>query len=475
MTQLKHYEIVVIGAGPGGYAAAFRAADLGKRVLLIDRDNELGGVCLNRGCIPSKALLHISKVMSEAEHLSKMGVTYSKPAIDIDQVRAHINKIVSQLNGGIAQMAKARKVDTIQGLAAFKSNSELNIETEDGHISISFDKCIIAAGSTSAMIPGVPNDHPSILTSKTALDLVDIPEKLLVIGGGVIGLELGQVYAALGSRVSVVEFLPTLLPGTDPDLVKPLQRKLKNQFESILVSSKVISVETNENGTLTVAIENDKGTKRESFNKVLVSVGRKPNSNFLNLDSTDIEMDDFGFINVDVYQRTSIKNIFAIGDIAGNPMLAHKATHEGKVAAEVASGHPAAFDARAIPSVVYTDPEVAWAGLTEIEAKENNISYESGDFPWAASGKALAIGANQGKTKILFDPETKQVLGVGIVGPGAGDLISEGMLAIEMGADAEDIGLTIHPHPTLSETFAAAAEMFSGTITDLYIPKKKRH
>jgi len=475
MTQLKHYEIVVIGAGPGGYAAAFRAADLGKRVLLVDRDNELGGVCLNRGCIPSKALLHISKVMSEAEHLSKMGVTYSKPAIDIDQVRAHINKIVSQLNGGIAQMAKARKVDTIQGLAAFKSNSELNIETEDGHISISFDKCIIAAGSTSAMIPGVPNDHPSILTSKTALDLVDIPEKLLVIGGGVIGLELGQVYAALGSRVSVVEFLPTLLPGTDPDLVKPLQRKLKNQFESILVSSKVISVETNENGTLTVAIENDKGTKRESFNKVLVSVGRKPNSNFLNLDSTDIEMDDFGFINVDVYQRTSIKNIFAIGDIAGNPMLAHKATHEGKVAAEVASGHPAAFDARAIPSVVYTDPEVAWAGLTEIEAKEKNISYESGDFPWAASGKALAIGANQGKTKILFDPETKQVLGVGIVGPGAGDLISEGMLAIEMGADAEDIGLTIHPHPTLSETFAAAAEMFSGTITDLYIPKKKRH
>ena len=475
MTELKHYEIVVIGAGPGGYAAAFRAADLGKQVLLIDRDNALGGVCLNRGCIPSKALLHISKVMSDAEHLSKMGVTYSKPAIDIDQVRAHKNKIVSQLNDGIAQMAKARKVDTIQGLAAFKSNLELNIETEDGHISISFDKCIIAAGSTSAMIPGVSNDHPSILTSKTALDLVDIPEKLLVIGGGVIGLELGQVYAAFGSRVSVVEFLPTLLPGTDPDLVKPLQRKLKNQFESILVSSKVISVEINEDGTLTVAIENDKGITREIFNKVLVSVGRKPNSNFLNLDSTDIEMNDLGFINVDVYQRTSIKNIFAIGDIAGNPMLAHKATHEGKVAAEVASGHPAAFDARAIPSVVYTDPEVAWTGLTEIEAKEKNISYESGDFPWAASGKALAMGANQGKTKIIFDPETKQVLGVGIVGPGAGDLISEGTLAIEMGADAEDIGLTIHPHPTLSETFSAAAEMFSGTITDLYIPKKKSY
>jgi dihydrolipoamide dehydrogenase len=372
-------------------------------------------------------------------------------------------------------MAKARKVDTIKGLATFKSNSELNIETEDGHISISFGKCIIAAGSASAMIPGVPKDHPSILTSKTALDLIDIPEKLLVIGGGVIGLELGQVYAALGSHVSVVEFLPTLLPGTDPDLVKPLQQKLKTQFESILVSSKVISVETNEDGTLTVAIENDKGIDRKNYNKVLVSVGRKPNSSFLNLDSTDIEINDFGFINVDVYQRTSIKNIFAIGDIAGNPMLAHKATHEGKVAAEVASGHPAAFDAKAIPSVVYTDPEVAWAGLTELEAKEQSISYEKGEFPWGASGKALAMGVNQGKTKILFDPETKQVLGVGIVGPNAGDLISEGMLAIEMGADSEDIGLTIHPHPTLSETFAAAAEMFSGTITDLYIPKKKRH
>jgi dihydrolipoamide dehydrogenase len=475
MTELKHYEIVVIGAGPGGYAAAFRAADLGKQVLLVDRDNELGGVCLNRGCIPSKALLHISKVMSDAEHLSKMGVTFGKPSIDIDQLRTHKNKIVSQLNGGIAQMAKLRKVNTIKGMAKFKSNSELNIVTEDGHRSISFGKCIIAAGSTSVMIPGVPKDHPSILTSKTALDLVDIPEKLLVIGGGVIGLELGQVYSVLGSRVSVVEFLPTLLPGTDPDLVKPLQRKLKNQFESIFVSSKVISFETNEDGTLTVSIENDEGIERKNFNKVLVSVGRKPNSNFLNLDSADIEMNEFGFINVDVYQRTSTKNIFAIGDIAGNPMLAHKATHEGKVAAEVASGHPAAFDAKAIPSVVYTDPEVAWAGLTEIEAKEKNIPYETGDFPWAASGKALTIGASQGKTKILFDPETKQVLGVGIVGPGAGDLISEGMLAIEMGADTEDIGLTIHPHPTLSETFSAAAEMFSGTITDLYIPKKKRH
>ena len=475
MTGTKHAEIVVIGAGPGGYAAAFRASDLGKQILLIDKDPTLGGVCLNRGCIPSKALLHISKVMDETKSLAKMGVTYGEPKIDLEAIRAHKDKIVSQLSGGITQMAKVRNVETIQGSATFKSNSELNIETENGHVSVSFDKCIIATGSTSAMIPGVPADHPSVLTSRTALDLVDIPERLLVIGGGIIGLELGQVYAALGSQVSVVEFLPNLLPGTDPDLVKPLQRKLKKQFESILLSSKVTSVELNDDGTLTVTIENDKGTTTKVYNKVLVAVGRKPNSNLLNLDSTDIEMDERGFINVDVYRRTSVKNIFAIGDIAGNPMLAHKATHEGKVAAEVASGHSAAFDVRAIPSVVYTDPEVAWAGLTEIEAKENRISYEKGEFPWAASGKAIAMGANQGKTKILFDPESKQVLGVGIVGPGAGDMISEGMLAIEMGADADDIGLTVHPHPTLGETFAAAAEAFSGTITDLYIPKNKGH
>ena len=475
MTGTKHAEIVVIGAGPGGYAAAFRASDLGKQVLLIDKDPTLGGVCLNRGCIPSKALLHISKVMDETKSLAKMGVTYGEPKIDLEAIRAHKDKIVSQLSGGITQMAKVRNVETIQGSATFNSNSELNIETENGHVSVSFDKCIIATGSTSAMIPGVPADHPSVLTSRTALDFVDIPERLLVIGGGIIGLELGQVYAALGSQVSVVEFLPNLLPGTDPDLVKPLQRKLKKQFESILLSSKVTSVEPNDDGTLTVTIENDKGTTTKVYNKVLVAVGRKPNSNLLNLDSTDIEMDERGFINVDVYRRTSVKNIFAIGDIAGNPMLAHKATHEGKVAAEVASGHSAAFDVRAIPSVVFTDPEVAWAGLTEIEAKENGISYEKGEFPWAASGKAIAMGANQGKTKILFDPESKQVLGVGIVGPGAGDMISEGMLAIEMGADADDIGLTVHPHPTLGETFAAAAEAFSGTITDLYIPKNKGH
>jgi len=472
MTKSIHSEIVVMGAGPGGYAAAFRAADLGKKVLLIDKDPTLGGVCLNRGCIPSKALLHISKVMDEASHLSSMGVTYGKPDIDLDAIRAHKDKIVAQLNEGIAQIAKARKVESIRGTATFKSNSELKVKTENSDISVSFDKCIIATGSTSAMIPGVAADHPSVLTSRTALDLVDIPERLLVIGGGIIGLELGQVYAALGSQVSVVEFLPNLLPGTDPDLVKPLHRKLKKQFQSILLSSKVTSVEPNDDGTLNVTIDNDKETLMQVYDKVLVSVGRKPNTNLLNINATDVEVDQQGFIHVDVYRRTSVKNIFAIGDIAGNPMLAHKATHEGKVAAEVASGHPAAFDVRAIPSVVFTDPEIAWAGLTETEAKENDVAYEKGEFPWTASGKAIIMGAKQGKTKILFDPETKQVLGVGIVGSGAGDMISEGMLAIEMGADAEDIGLTIHPHPTLGETFGMAAEVFQGTITDLYIPKK---
>ena len=473
MVETKHTEIVVIGAGPGGYAAAFRAADLGKQVLLIDRDPELGGVCLNRGCIPSKALLHISRVMDEASHLEKMGVNYGDPKIDLNAVQTHKNKIVSQLNNGIAQLAKARKVETLQGLASFVSNTELNVKTGTGDISVIFNQCIIAAGSTSAMISGIPAEHSSVLTSRTALELEDIPERLLVIGGGVIGLEIGQVYAAFGSSVSVVEFLPNLLPGTDLDLVKPLQRKLKKQFEFIWVSSKVTKAELNKNETLTVTIKNDQGITKEIFNKILVSVGRKPNTGLLNTEATDIKVNEHGFIDVDVYQRTSVKHIFAIGDIVGDPMLAHKATHEGKVAAEVASGHPAAFDVRAIPSVVYTDPEIAWAGLTETKAEENNISYEKGEFSWSASGKAAIMGANQGKTKILFNPDTKQVLGVGIVGYGAGDMISEGMLAIEMGADAEDISLTVHPHPTLGETFSAAADVFNGTITDLYVPPKK--
>ena len=472
MNKNTQVEIAVIGAGPGGYAAAFRAADLGKKVLLIDRDPNLGGVCLNRGCIPSKALLHISKVMDEAEALSKMGVTYDEPNINLEAIREHKSRIVSQLNGGIAKMAKARSVETIEGLATFKSNNELIVENKDGPTTITFQSCIIASGSSSSMIPGVLSDHPSILTSKTALDLVDVPERLLVIGGGVIGLELGQVYAALGSSISVVEFLPSLVPGADQDIIRPLERKLKKQFEAIMLSSKVLNIEAKKDGSLEVTIEGKSGKSKETYDKVLIAVGRKPNIELLKLDNTDISLDEEGFIDVDVYQRTSVKNIFAIGDIIGNPMLAHKATHEGKVAAEVASGVPSAMDARAIPSVIYTDPEVAWVGLTETEAKKNEIDYKKGEFPWAASGRAIAVGANQGKTKILFDPDTKKVLGVGIVGPSAGDIISEGVLAIEMGADAVDVGLTVHPHPTLGETTGMAAEAFEGTITDLYVPKK---
>ena len=472
MTNEKHIDLVVIGSGPGGYAAAFRASDLGQKVLLIDRDSELGGVCLNRGCIPSKALLHISKVIDETKHLSKIGVSFSKPQIDLGAVRDHKNKIVSQLNTGIKQLAKVRKVETMQGLASFLSDNQILVEGNSGTAKITFKKCIIAAGSSSSLIPGLPKDHPSVLTSKTALDLVDIPESLLVIGGGVIGVELGQVYASLGSDVSVVEFLPGLIPGADKDIVKPLQRKLKKQFASIMLSSKVISVNANKNKTLTVEIENEKGVETKTYHKVLISVGRKPNTGLLKVENADINVNDRGYIEVDEYQRTSQKNIFAIGDIVGNPMLAHKATHEGKVAAEVASGHPAVMDPKAIPSVVYTDPEVAWTGLTETEAKKDKIPYEKGEFPWAASGKAQILNASQGKTKILFDPETKQVLGAGIVGPSAGDLICEAALAIEMGSDAEDIGLTVHPHPTLGETFAAAAEVYLGTMTDLYTPSK---
>ena len=472
MSKNKQVEVAVIGAGPGGYAAAFRAADLGKKVVLIDRDPNLGGVCLNRGCIPSKALLHISKVMDEAKALSKMGVTYNEPKIDLKAIREHKNRIVNQLNGGIAKMAKARSVETIEGVAKFKSNNELMVETKEGSRLITFENCIIASGSTSAMIPGVLSDHPSILTSKTALDLVDLPERLLVVGGGVIGLELGQVYATLGSSVSVVEYLPNLVPGADQDIIRPLQRKLKKQFKSIILSSKVLNIEAKKDSSLEVTIEGKVGRSKEVYDKVLIAVGRKPNTELLKLENTGISLDELGFIDVDVYQRTAVKNIFAIGDIVGNPMLAHKATHEGKVAAEVASGRPSAMDARVIPSVIYTDPEVAWVGLTEVEAKKNEIMYEKGEFPWAASGRAIAVGANQGKTKILFDPETKKVLGVGIVGPSAGDIISEGALAIEMGADAVDVGLTVHPHPTLGETIGMAAEAFEGTITDLYVPKK---
>ena len=474
MSNNKHTDILVIGSGPGGYAAAFRAADLGREVTLVDKDPTLGGVCLNRGCIPSKTLLHIAKVLEEAESLKKMGVTFTKPTIDIDLVRDWKNNVVSQLSGGIGQMAKARKVNTVQAEATFLSDNEVQLKSESSTEIITFDHCVIASGSSSSIIPGIPFDNKNVLTSKTALDLKKIPESLLVIGGGYIGLEMGTVFSALGSSVSVAEFLPNLLPGADSDLVKPLARKLKKEFSEIHLSTKITKVEQAKSGVMDVTMEKNGEEITKQYEQVLVSVGRKPNTEKMGVDKTNIKVNEQGFISVDKYQQTSVKNIFAIGDIVGNPMLAHKATHEGKVAAEVICGLPAAFDAKAIPAVIFTDPEIAWVGVTETEAKESGIPYEKGEFPWAASGKSLALGRNEGRTKILFDKDTKRTIGVGIVGPNAGDLISEGALAIEMGADAEDISLTVHPHPTLGETFANAAEVFEGTVTDLYIPKKTR-
>ena len=472
MSSKKHIDIIVIGSGPGGYASAFRAADLGREVLIVDKDPTLGGVCLNRGCIPSKTLLHIAKVLEEAESLKNMGVGFSKPKIDIDGVRSWKSKIVTQLSSGISQMAKARKVQTIQGEATFLSNSEIQIKSGSKKQVVTFDHCVIAAGSSSSMIPGIPMDNKDVLTSRTALDLVRIPKNLLIIGGGYIGLEMGTVFNSLGSVVSVAEFLPNLLPGADADLVKPLARKLKKQFEEIYLSTKITNVKPSKPKGLTVTMEKNGRTSTKKFDQVLVAVGRKPNTKNMGLENTTIIINEKGFITVDKCQKTNIDNIYAIGDIAGDPMLAHKATHEGKVAAEVICGLPAEFDAKAIPAVIFTDPEIAWVGITEDEAKDKSIPYKKGEFPWAASGKSLALGRNEGRTKIIFDPDTKRTIGVGIVGPNAGDLISEGALAIEMGADAEDISLTVHPHPTLGETFANAAEVFEGTVTDLYIPKK---
>ena len=472
MAKRTKAEFVVIGAGPGGYTAAFRLADLGKRVLLIDRDPTLGGVCLNRGCIPSKALLHVSKIMNEAKELSKAGVIFGEPKIDLGALRKQKDKIVGRLVMGLDQMAKARKVKTLEGHAAFNSNTELIVKTDNETINVAFEKCIIAVGSISSGIPGVPMDHPSVLTSKTALELKEIPETMLVIGGGAIGLELGQVYATLGTKVTIVEFMQTLIPAADFDIVEPLRKKLERQGITVLLSSRVEKVETKGKSALSVSIQNGERNTKKTFDRVLVAVGRTPNKDLLNLEKTDVATDESGYIRVDEYQRTSIDTIFAIGDIVGHPMLAHKASHEGKVAAEVAAGKPAVFDASAIPSVVYTDPEVAWAGLTEKEAKEMDIAYKTGEFPWAASGKAAILGASEGKTKILFDSDTQRILGIGIVGPGAGDLIAEGALAIEMGADAEDIGLTVHPHPTMSETIGNASEMVTGTVTDIYLHHK---
>lgn len=470
----KSTELAIIGAGPGGYAAAFRAADLGKKVSLIDKDIALGGVCLNRGCIPSKALLHIAKTMSEVNHLSDKGVEYGEPNIDIQKLKAWKQDVVTQLGSGIEQMAAARKVDIISGKAEFISEQELKITPVKGKAELlSFENAIIATGSSSIMPPLFTKKGQNVMSSRDALDLKEIPESVLVVGGGYIGLELGTVYAAMGSKVSIVEMLGTLLPGADKDLVAPLKKSLKISFEDIFIKTEVTGIRKNKSGALTVNMKSGDTEFRKSFSHVLVAVGRAPNTNFLGLKKAGVIVGEDGFIQTNAYCKTSAKHIFAIGDVAGQPMLAHKATHEGKVAAEVIAGEPAVFEPRAIPAVIFTDPEIAWAGLTETEAKEKGIKYKTGVFPWTASGRAIAVGKPEGKTKILFDPETKTVLGAGIVGSNAGELISEIVLAIEMGADAEDLALSIHPHPTFSETTANAAEMFLGTITDLYAPKNR--
>jgi dihydrolipoamide dehydrogenase len=473
MSEVIHTQVVIIGAGPGGYAAAFRAADLGRKVVLVDKHAVLGGVCLNRGCIPSKALLHLARVIEEARETAKMGVKFAAPEVNLEQVRAWKGQVVSQMNRGLDQMARARRVRTVQGTAVFTGPRELAVETDEGPLTVAFEHAIIATGSRPATLPGQPEDLPGVINSTQALELAAVPASLLVVGGGYIGLELGTVYSALGSRVSVVEFLDTLLPGADQDLIKPLHRRLKTRFEAIRLNTRVTGLEAAEDGGVTVHLEQDGRALTEHYEQVLVAVGRRPNTEGLGLERAGVKTDDRGFVIVDQQRRTSVNHIFAIGDAAGEPLLAHKATHEGKVAAEVIAGLPAAFDARAIPAVIFTDPEVAWAGLSEREAQEKGIPYEKGEFPWVASGRSLTLGRREGKTKLLVDPDTKRILGIGIVGPGAGELISEGVLAIELGADAEDLGLTIHPHPTLSETIANAAEVVTGTVTDLFVPRRK--
>jgi dihydrolipoamide dehydrogenase len=464
-------DVVVLGAGPGGYTAAFRAADLGLKTVLIERHERLGGVCLNVGCIPSKSLLHIARVMADVEESAAHGISFGEPEIDIDKLRDWKDSVVGKLTGGLTGLAKQRKVEVVHGRATFSSPNLLSVEGEDGTTSVGFKHCIIAAGSSPTVLPGMPEDDPRLMDSTGALELAEIPERLLVIGGGIIGLEMATVYDALGSKVTVVELLDGLIPGCDRDLVRPLQKRIEKRYEAIRVGTKVAGVEATDDG-LRVSFEGEGAPEPETFDRILLAVGRRPNGAKLGADAAGVDVDDAGFIRVDGQMRTNVPHIFAIGDIVGEPMLAHKASHEGKVAAEVIAGHDVAFDARAIPNVAYTDPEVAWMGLSETEAKEQGVPYEKGTFPWAASGRALSLGREEGLTKLLIDPETRRVLGAGMVGVNAGELIAETVHALEMGSDAEDIGLTIHPHPTLSETVGFAAEAAEGTITDLYMPKR---
>jgi len=473
MTETIHAEVVVLGGGPGGYTAAFRAADLGKQVVLVEKYPVLGGVCLNVGCIPSKALLHVAQLVHEAEHFEKHGLSFGKPVFDLDKIRGWKASVTKSLNTGLAGLAKQRKVTVVQGIGKFTAANSLAVTSTKGKQEITFDQAIIAAGSTATKIPVFPNDDPRLMDSTDALEIESVPKKLLVVGGGIIGLEMATVYHALGSEISVVELMDQIIPGCDKDLVTPLYRHIKKQYKNIWLKTKVESIVSQEDGLL-VTFGGDKAPEPELFDKVLVAVGRQPNGKLIDAEKAGVTVTNRGFIEVDKQQKTNVAHIFAIGDIVGQPMLAHKAVYEGKIAAEVAAGHKSGFDALTIPSVAYTDPEVAWMGLTEIEAKKQGIAYEKGAFPWAASGRSLSLSRNEGLTKMLCDPETGRILGAGMVGPNAGELVAEAVLALEMGADAEDVGLTIHAHPTLSETFAFAAEMITGTITDLYVKKKEK-
>lgn len=467
-------QVMVLGSGPGGYTAAFRAADLGLKVVLVERYPTLGGVCLNVGCIPSKALLHTAKVITEAEETEHHGLSFGKPNIDLDKLRNwKANDVVGKLTGGLAQMAKARGVTVVSGVGKFTSPTQIAVTAADGKVTlVGFENAIIAAGSQATKFPGAPEDE-RIMDSTGALALADIPGRMLVIGGGIIGLEMGTVYDALGTKVSVVEFMDGLIPGADRDLIRPLQKRMEKRFESIMVSTKVSKLEAKADG-IYVDFEGANAPKEtQKYDRVLVSIGRRPNGKNIGAENAGVIVDDRGFIAVDKQMRTNVPNIFAIGDIVGQPMLAHKATHEAKVAAEVIAGHKVEFVANVIPSVAYTDPEIAWVGLTETEAKAKGIEIEKASFPWAASGRALSIARTEGATKLIFDKDTHRVIGAGIVGINAGELLAEAVLAIEMGADAHDLGLTIHAHPTLSETVCFAAELKEGTITDMLPPKKR--
>ncbi|MER3546251.1 MAG: dihydrolipoyl dehydrogenase [Rhodanobacteraceae bacterium] len=465
-------QICVLGSGPGGYTAAFRAADLGLDTLLIERYERLGGVCLNVGCIPSKALLHAAGLINDAELMAAHGIVFGQPKIQLDKLRAFKDGVVGKLTGGLATMAKQRKVRSVRGVAAFVSPHEIEVETSEGKKLVRFEKCIIAAGSQAVKLPGLPWGDPRVMDSTDALMLGEIPKKLLVIGGGIIGLEMACVYDALGAQVTVVELFDQLMPGTDPDLVRPLQQCIAKRYAGIHLKTKVASAKAHKSG-IEVTFEGENAPKTQFFDRVLCAVGRTPNGNRIGADQAGVQVTERGFIPADKQLRTNVPHIFAIGDIVGPPMLAHKATHEAKVAAEVCAGHKSAFDARVIPSVAYTDPEVAWVGVTEREAKDKKLDIGVAKFPWAASGRALGMDRAEGFTKLIFDNPTQRVIGGGIVGVHAGDLISEIALAIEMGCEAADIGLTIHPHPTLSESVGMAAEMFEGTITDLYLPRKR--